>query len=152
MPDGYKISCKDCQIHFYDEDVIVSRDPRNPEYMSPRISYEKWLDTPYDKASKYAISHVQETSPWDADNIRYFNVTCWVKCPLCGRYLSVWTYTYFFSNRTWDLEDYERPIKELIDDKYLVFVSKKDNDIEYLWGPEVAPPISEEIKKTIFDR
>ena len=144
IPDGYKVPCDDCVIHFYDEDILVSERITDLDY--PTVPLEEWLNMPFNKAQLFFVR------PEDPMPLLH----CWIKCPLCNTHWNVWDLRFFRVIKEWTEDDNSKTIRELIKDKHLGMskgrLKTEEYGVEQLWGPEVAPPISEEIKKTIFDR
>ena len=127
-PDGYKVPCTDCIIHFYDEDIFVSERATDLDY--PMISYEEWLDIPYTKASAFF------SQPKSTLN----NLHCWVKCPLCDTWWNVWDLRFVSTNIEWTEKDSFRSVRELLEDHHLIIPSKhiktEEYGVEQLWGFE----------------
>lgn len=140
-PDGYKVNCEDCLIHFYDNDILVTERATSLDY--PMIPYDEWLDLPYEEASLYFVPYTPYSSPWDddTDTPRCMILRCWVKCPLCDTYWNVWDLTIMYPIEfEWTEETYKKPIGELIDNHYLVITAKhikqEEYGVEQMWGAE----------------
>ena len=138
-PDGYKVNCDDCLIHFYDSDILVTERATSLDY--PMIPYDEWLDLPYEKASLYFAPYTSHSSPWDEfdeNEARCMILRCWVKCPLCDTYWNVWDLTIMYPRAfEWTEEIYKKPIGELFDNNYLVITAKHlKQDVEQMWGAE----------------
>ena len=139
-PDGYKVPCDDCIIHFYDSDICVSERATDLDY--PMIPYEEWLDMPYERAGLFLTPYNSHSSPWDNDiePSRCMILRCWIRCPLCDTYWNVWDLV-IMHLRTfeWTEDDYKRSIGELFDKHYLVVTAKHlhtEYGVEKLYGPE----------------
>ena len=133
-PDGYKVNCEDCLIHFYDSDIRISEKATDIDYSM--IPYDEWLDLPYEKAELFF-------TPYMSHNYasRCMTLRCWVKCPLCDTYWNVWDLVIMYPKAfEWTEETYKKPIGELIDNHYLVITAKhikqEEYGVEQMWGAE----------------